>query len=212
MVSVMSKALFITVEGVEGVGKSTGLAFIDQYLRERGIHPVMTREPGGSPIAESIRELILGEHKDEMCPETELLLVFAGRAQHIKQVIRPALKAGQWLLCDRFTDATYAYQGGGRTLDEAHIAYLEAWVQMGLQPDVTFLFDAPLEVCLERIRSRGVKDRIEREAVSFFERIRAAYLDRAQLFPERFRVIDASGGIESVQAQLVEYLERLIEP
>lgn len=204
-------ARFITLEGGEGAGKSTNLAFVQSHLRARGIPFITTREPGGTPLAEEIRQLLLVPREEVMSEPTELLLVFAARAQHLETVIRPALAAGQWVLCDRFTDATYAYQGGGRGLSVAHIAALESWVQQGLQPDITLLLDVPVEVGAMRVQARGETDRFEREQRAFFERVRQAYLDRAAQFPERFRVIDAGQPLEAVQASLAVALDALME-
>lgn len=193
---------FITVEGTEGAGKSTNLAFIRDYLRRAGIDFVETREPGGTPLAEEIRTLLLTPRKERMAEAAELLLVFAARAQHLQTVILPALEAGRWVLCDRFTDATYAYQGGGRGLSTAQIAELEQLVQGTLRPDLTLLLDLPVAQGMARARGRGELDRFESERLEFFERVRQSYLARAAEAPERFRVIDAAGSLEAVQAQI----------
>lgn len=196
------QGVFITLEGGEGVGKSTNLALVAELLREAGHSLVITREPGGTELAERIRQLLLEPVAEPMCEMTELLLVFAARAQHLDRVIRPALEAGQWVLCDRFTDATYAYQGGGRGLNTAHIERLERLVQGNVRPDLTLLLDAPTEVGRTRARSRGQLDRFEVEQEAFFERVRNAYLERARVEPSRFRVIDAARPLAEVQEQL----------
>ena len=205
-----ARGLFITVEGGEGVGKSTNLAFIAEQIRASGRELITTREPGGTAIAESIRRLFL-EHNDEVMAEmTELLLVFAARAQHIEHVIKPALAAGKWVLCDRFTDATYAYQGGGRGLDKITIAALENLVQRELRPDVTFLLDASVEIGAARVAERGASDRLESEQQIFFQRVRDCYLQRAQDEPQRFRIVDAAQPLAQVQAQLRAALQALL--
>lgn len=197
---------FITIEGIEGVGKTTAIRFIQELFEFFELNYVMTREPGGTEIAEAIRQLILSHHVEHMSPDTELLLMFASRAQHIEKVIKPNLMAGKIVLSDRFTDATYAYQGGGRGLPEKRIAELEQWVQNGLKPDLTLLLDAPIEIGLKRMLSRGAKDRIEQEKIDFFHRVRACYLERAERFPDRFKVVDATQSLEMVQAQLRDAL------
>lgn len=201
------KAYFISIEGIEGVGKSTAFAFLQQLLLANKVPLVLTREPGGTPIAEAIRSVLLGHHTETMCADTELLLMFAGRAQNISKIIRPALERGEWVLSDRFTDASFAYQGGGREISTHHIAELAEWVLQGLKPDLTFLLDAPVEVGLARVESRGAKDRIEIEGIDFFQRVRDAYLERARDDPERFCVIDATQSIEAVQQQLQQAIE-----
>jgi dTMP kinase len=198
---------FVTLEGIEGTGKSSNIAYIEQYLQRKTQLPVVvTREPGGTPIAEAIRQVFLGHHAEVMCSDTELLLVFAGRAQHIASVIKPALEQGQWVICDRFTDASYAYQGGGRGIPLPRIAILEQWVQGDLQPDLTLLFDAPVTLALQRAQQRSSLDRIEAEKISFFERVRQSYLQRAQSYPERYRIIDASLSLAAVQEQIAAIL------
>lgn len=196
------RGIFITVEGGEGVGKSTNIAFVAELLRTAGIDLVTTREPGGTALAESIRQLLLQRETEPVAEMTELLLVFAARAQHLDRVIEPALSAGRWILCDRFTDATYAYQGGGRGLDSGVIGALEQLVQRELRPDLTLLLDAPVEVGQARAAARGEADRFESEQRVFFERVRAAYRQRAQREPQRFRVIDAAQPLAAVQQQL----------
>ncbi|MEH6577556.1 MAG: dTMP kinase [Amphritea sp.] len=198
---------FISLEGTEGVGKSTNLKFIESMLDEHGIDYRLTREPGGTPLAEEIRELLLDNREEQVADDAELLLVFAARAQHLAQVIKPTLANGCWILCDRFTDATFAYQGGGRGLDNKIISQLESLVQRGLQPDLTILLDLPVEIGLARASQRGVLDRFENEKLGFFERVRSAYLARAEADPERFAIIDASGTLEEVQQQIREVLD-----
>lgn len=202
---------FITVEGGEGAGKSSNLAFICDYLRMQGREVLMTREPGGTDIGESIRALLLDRERKEMCVDAELLLVFAARAQHLAQVIRPALQQGKVVLCDRFTDATYAYQGGGRGLPMARIAALETMVQQGLQPDLTILLDVPVTVGMARAGQRGEPDRFESEQSVFFERVRQQYLALAAAHPARFRVIDASRSLPQVQEQLQLVLDEFLD-
>lgn len=196
---------FITLEGGEGVGKSTNLAFVAEKLTQAGLEVVTTREPGGTPLAEAIRELLLGVSEEPMSGLTEVLLVFAARAQHLDRVIRPALARGAWVLCDRFTDATYAYQGGGRGIDESAIAALEQLVQQGLEPDLTLYLDMPPAAAEVRLGDRH-RDRIEREERAFFERVRASYLERAA-GSARFRVVDAGGSLDQVRHQLAAILD-----
>ncbi len=197
---------FITLEGSEGSGKSTNLAFIHQQLQAAGLDVILTREPGGTPLSEQIRELLLDHRNSTMHSDTELLLMFAARAQHINEVILPALERGQWVLCDRFTDATYAYQGAGRGIEMARIAQLEQWVQGDLRPDLTFFLDLPVSVGLARASERAELDRFEREQIDFFERVRQGYLAQAARHPRRYRLVDASQPLEQVQAQLAAQL------
>jgi dTMP kinase len=203
----------ITIEGTEGAGKSTALAFIQTYLETHHRPVTMTREPGGTPIGEAIRNVLLHTPKEEsLTAEAELLLMFAARAQHIKQVIMPALQAGQWVVSDRYVDASYAYQGGGRLLDERAISFLDHWVVGDYQPDLTLLFDLPVEVGLARAEGRGTgKDRIEQEKIDFFERVRQAYLTRAKEAPQRIKIIDASQSPEAVQAAIATCIRALME-
>lgn len=203
-------ARFITVEGVEGVGKSTNIRFITQCLDSAGVSYVLTREPGGTVVAESIRHLLLAKQEENLCELTELLLVFAARAQHISQVIAPALANGTWVICDRFTDATYAYQGGGRGLSMSVISQLETLVQGDLRPDVTYILDLPPATGLQRATQRGELDRFEVEKLEFFDRVRAAYLDRARHEPERCIVINADASLETVQSDIRRHLEGLL--
>jgi len=197
-----TRGKFITVEGIEGVGKSTSILFLKDYLRKKGIDFIPTREPGGTPIAEKIRALLLDHHQEVMAEDTELLLFFAGRAQHIATVINPALAHGDWVLCDRFTDASYAYQSGGRGISEARLDILADWVQGDLQPDLTLLLVAPVEVALSRAKGRGAPDRIEVEKKEFFSKVQEAYLRRAKMFADRYKIIDANCSPRHVTAQL----------
>lgn len=197
---------FITFEGGEGAGKSTNLRFVADWLAARGVETLVTREPGGTPLAEAIRELLLTPGHGEIYPDTELLLVFAARAQHLREKILPALERGAWVLCDRFTDATYAYQGGGRGMSTEHISGLENIVQGDLRPDLTLLFDITVAQGMARARERGALDRIEQEDLAFFERIRSTYLSRARAEPQRILVLDCAPALEVVQARLAEIL------
>ena len=206
----LNRGLFITVEGGEGVGKSTNIACIELMLRQTGIDVVLTREPGGTPLAESIRDLLLQPIDEKVSENAELLLMFAARSQHISKVIEPALAAGSWVVCDRFTDATYAYQGGGRGIDERKIADLESWVQGELRPDITILLDAPVEVGMTRAGKRGALDRFEQEKMDFFQRVRANYLARAKQDPQRYRVIDASLPLPQVKDSLHSVMEDVL--
>lgn len=200
------KGMFITLEGVDGAGKSSHLDWLAAWFRERGHWVRMTREPGGTPVGEKLREIVLHE---PMHPETEALIMFAARREHIAAVIRPALEAGEVVISDRFTDASFAYQCGGRGLDEARLEALEAWVHADLQPDLTLLFDLPTEIAALRLASARSPDRFEREQADFHARVRAAYLRRAQRHPERIRVVDGSRSLDVVRAQLVAILEAL---
>jgi len=202
--------LFITIEGIEGVGKSTAIRFLQAHLEEKGIEVVVTREPGGTEIAEAIRKLVLAHYNEQMTQDAELLMIFASRAQHISSIIRPALEAGKLVLCDRFTDASFAYQGAGRGMPEEYIASLEKWVQKGLKPDLTILLDAPASVGSQRAKHRSAADRIEREKIQFFERARACYLTRSKLEPDRFKVVDASQTLAHVRADLSKIIDTVI--
>ena len=202
---------FVTVDGGEGAGKTTQMGFMREYLERRGYRVVMTREPGGTSLGEEIRALLLGHRDGGMTLAAEILLMFAARAEHLERVIRPALAAGCWVLCDRFTDATYAYQGGGRGLPLERIAVLEEWVQGELRPDLTLLLDVPVATGLMRAGRRGVADRFEREDVDFFERVRAMYLERAAHEPDRYRIVDASQSVEVVQAEVETMLAKWLE-
>ena len=203
--------LFITLEGPEGAGKSTNREYLAELLIQAGVEVVLTREPGGTPLAERIRELLLAPDSEIMAVDTELLLMFAARAQHLAGVIRPALARGAVVLCDRFTDATYAYQGGGRGLAHERIAILEQFVQGDLRPDLTLVFDLPVEVGLARAAARGKLDRFEQEQQSFFEAVRQTYLARAAQAPERYRVLDAAQPLSQVQADLAALVPALLE-
>lgn len=203
--------LFITLEGPEGAGKSTNRDYLAECLRGQGIEVVLTREPGGTALGERVRELLLTPSDEPMAADTELLLVFAARAQHLAQVIRPALAQGRVVLCDRFTDATYAYQGGGRGLSEARIAVLEDFVQGELRPDLTLIFDLPVEVGLARAAARGRLDRFEQEGQGFFEAVRQTYLGRARAEPQRYRILDAAQPLDQVQRDLDALLVDIVE-
>ncbi len=204
-----STGKFLTIEGTEGVGKSTNLEFIKNQLMQRGVDVVVTREPGGTPLAEEIRETLLQKRIEPVDPAAELLLVFAARAQHIAQVIKPAIESGAWVLCDRFTDATFAYQGFGRGLSLNRILQLESMVQQGLHPDATFYLDIDVQVGLERARKRAELDRFEEEHVEFFERVRKGYLARVEAKPERYFKIDAGQSLDKVQQDIAASIEKL---
>jgi dTMP kinase len=201
------RGLFITLEGVDGAGKSTHTEWITQMLRDRGVHVLLTREPGGTPLGETLRDLLLTQN---MGIRTETLLMFAVRAEHLRQTIEPALDAGTWVVCDRFTDASYAYQGGGRELGDDAIEVLERWVHPGLQPDRTWLFDVPLEVARARLSTARDPDRFESEGAAFFERTRAAYHRRAERDPARIHLIDSTRSIDMIRAQLHNELTELV--
>lgn len=203
--------LFITLEGPEGAGKTTNREYLAEQLRKAGIDVVLTREPGGTPLAERIRELLLAPSDETMAADTELLLVFAARAQHLARVIVPALDRGAVVLCDRFTDATYAYQGGGRGLSSERIATLEQFVQADLRPHLTLVFDLPVEIGLSRAAARGRLDRFEQEGKVFFDAVRHTYLERASAAPSRYRLIDAAQTLEQVQRQLDALMPQLLE-
>lgn len=202
--------LFITLEGPEGAGKSTNREYLAEHLRAHGLDVVLTREPGGTPLAERIRELLLAPSDEKMDADTELLLVFAARAQHLAEVIRPALARGAIILCDRFTDATYAYQGGGRGLSVERIATLERFVQGDLRPDLTLVFDLPVEVGLSRAAARGRLDRFEQEGQAFFQAVRQAYLARAAADPARYQLVDAAQPLAQVQLALDALLPQIL--
>ena len=202
----MQRGKFLTIEGTEGVGKSTNLAFVHNWLVTRGIDVVVTREPGGTPLAEEVRHLLLAKREEPVDETAELLLVFAARAQHLAQVIKPALERGSWVLSDRFTDATYAYQGGGRQLNKSTIAQLENLVQGKLRPDLTLILDIDVTLGLNRARQRGEFDRFESETIEFFERVRAAYRERAAMAPDRYALVDAGQSLEQVQQNIEKVL------
>lgn len=201
---------FITVEGIEGAGKSTQIRVVGEFLRARGVRTVITREPGGTHLSEAVRNMLLDPENRGMHADTELLLVFAARAEHLHKVIVPALESGDWVISDRFTDATFAYQGGGRGIDAERIAALEQWVQGRLRPDLTLLLDLPVETGMRRIAERNPPDRFEREDGEFFERIRANYLARAAAEPSRFRCIDASAPLETVRERVLDAVQGLL--
>jgi dTMP kinase len=207
----MTRGCFVTVEGGEGAGKSTNLDLVQELLEEAGKRVLRTREPGGTALGEEIRGLLLGHREEGMDGTTELLLMFAARAEHVQRVIVPALKRGDWVLCDRFTDASYAYQGGGRGLDTEPVRILEALVQGDLRPDLTLLLDLPVKTGLSRAGQRSAPDRFEQEDLDFFERVRAAYRERAAAEPGRFRVVDASRELEQVQAQIRRVMDEFLE-
>lgn len=198
---------FITIEGTEGVGKTTNIQFIQNWLESKQLAYLCTREPGGTPLAEQIRELLLAPREELVCDTAELLLMFAGRAQHLNQVIEPALTEGTWVLCDRFTDATYAYQGAGRGMGTSLIAELELIVQGSLRPDLTLILDIPVELGLKRASERSDPDRFEQEKTEFFDLVRNGYLDIARKHTDRCVVIDASQPLELVQRELTIALE-----
>ena len=202
---------FITIEGTEGVGKTTNIQFIQSWMDKHKLDYATTREPGGTPLAEQIRELLLSPREESVSNSAELLMVFAARAQHIYQVIEPSLSEGAWVLCDRFTDATYAYQGAGRLMDTGLITELEMMVQGSLRPDLTLIMDIPVQIGLKRAGERSTPDRFELEQVEFFERVRSQYLQIAKDNPQRYVVIDASKPLEAVQAQIGAALERFLE-
>lgn len=199
-------AKFITLEGIEGVGKTSNLEYIRILLERAGKRCLVTREPGGTPLGESLRSLLLEHADDHMSADAELLLMFAARAEHLKKVIFPALEADTYVLCDRFTEATYAYQGGGRGLDFDKIARLEAWVQGETRPDLTIILDAPVDVGRARAGKRSEPDRIEQEKDEFFERVRATYREMAAHYPHRICLVDASLSLEAVQKQIKQQL------
>ncbi|GAB1579378.1 dTMP kinase [Bordetella petrii] len=202
-----ARGRFITLEGVDGAGKSTHAAWIADALRAMGLTVVATREPGGTPLGETLRTLVLSE---SMTLDTETLLMFAARCEHLSQVIEPALARGDWVVCDRYTDATYAYQGGGRQLGAERVAALEQWLRPALQPDRTWLFDVPLELARARLADARQPDRFEREEAAFFERTRAAYHARAAAHPQRIRIVDSSRPMSQVRAQLDAELRALV--
>ena len=205
----MLRGKFLTIEGTEGVGKSTNLAFVRDWLQAKGIEVVVTREPGGTPLAEEIRSLLLAKRDESVDETAELLLVFAARAQHIAQVIQPALARGAWVLSDRFTDATFAYQGGGRGLSTETIAQLEQLVQGDLRPDLTLILDIDVELGLNRARQRGELDRFESETMVFFQRVRSAYRARAEQAPSRYALVDAGQELVAVQADIAIVLNSI---
>ncbi len=207
----INKGCFITIEGTEGVGKSTNVEFIRQYLADKGIALRLTREPGGTPLAEEIRELLLKPRDEVVSDDTEILLVFAARAQHVDQVIKPALEKGEWVLSDRFTDATFAYQGAGRGISWNRIQQLEQYVLGDLRPDLTILLDIPVEQGMARVMQRGAPDRFEQEKLDFFDKVRQGYHHRLRAEPDRFALIDASQSLENVQQQIAAALAEKLD-
>lgn len=205
----MKQGKFITIDGVEGSGKSTQIKFICSYLQEKGVEVVRTREPGGTELGEKIRALLLGVETGAMHNDTELLLMFSARNEHIQNKIKPALAQGKWVVSDRFTDASFAYQGGGRSLDLKRIEALETWVQGEFRPDLTLLLDLNVDIGMARIEVRSTKDRIEKEERAFFERVRQVFIDRSQQYPQRIKLVDASVGVDEVSQQIHTYLEQL---
>lgn len=210
----MVRGIFITLEGIEGAGKSTVARAVCDWLGRRAIRAMLTREPGGTPLAERVRQIVLERGAERLSAETETLLMFAARGIHLENLIRPALARGEWVVCDRFTDATRAYQGGGRGVDPAWIETLARQVHGDLQPDCTLLLDLPVSLGLERARSRrsGAVDRFEAEAQAFFERVRGAYVELARCEPGRIHVIDAAAPLEAVERQVTAVLARLPLP
>lgn len=207
-----STGFFLTIEGIEGVGKSTAVKYIQEFLISAKRDVVLTREPGGTKIAEQIRQILLNPDSEEIItPDTELLLMFASRAQHVAHIILPALQAGKWVISDRFVDASYGYQGGGRKIDWSRIETLEQWILHGLRPNLTILLDAPPSIGMARAKHRGPHDRIEQEALDFFERVRASYLERAKQEPKRFRIIDATQSLDQVQEQIRKILVEIVQ-
>ena len=208
----MHKGLFITVEGSDGVGKTTHIPFLERLLSEAGLDVIVTREPGGTRLGEALREILLHQPDNPICGATELLLMFAARVEHLERVILPAVQSGKCVLCDRFTDATYAYQGGGRGVDEDRIAMLEEWVQNGYQPDLTLVLDVSVEVGLSRTQGRGEQpDRFEQEKPAFKEVVRRAYHDRARRYPGRIKLVDSSHSIEDTQKVLTQHVASILE-
>ena len=210
MTKAVNNGLFITFEGVEGAGKTTNIKYIAEKIQDAGHQILLTREPGGTVVGEAIREILISKDFPEMHPDTELLLMFAARAEHIQQVIIPAIEQGKWVLCDRFTDATYAYQGAGRGIDKQHISTLEKLVQGTLRPDYTFLFDLDADVGLSRAQNRGETDRFEQQHIDFFNRVRAQYLEMAEADKTRYRIINAQFDLNTVQQQISDTLKELL--
>ena len=204
----MQTGLFITLEGIEGAGKSTAMEYVNQRIFQASRKTRLTREPGGTVVGEQIREILLNPYNHALSMDAELLLMFAARAQNLNEVIRPALACGDVVICDRFTDASYAYQGGGRGIEETRIRLLQDWTQQELQPDLTLLFDIDVEVGLRRAGKRSQVDRFEQETLDFFERVRDCYLQRAQRYPERYRLIESGLSLDNVKQQIDHILQR----
>lgn len=203
---ILQRGKFITVEGIDGAGKSTHLAWLERFLQDKGLEVVVTREPGGTALGEALRQLLL-DHRQVMHPETEALLMFAARREHLDKVILPALDRGAWVVSDRFADASFAYQGGGRGVAQSKLENLEQWVHAGFSPDLTVYFDVPVIVGRERLRSTRIADRFEMESNLFFERVRQAYLQRAGQFPQRIRVVDGSRPLAEVKTAIAKIME-----
>ncbi len=208
--NISNKGLFITFEGVEGAGKTTNIQFIAEKIEDAGHEILLTREPGGTELSEAIRELLISKDYPEMHINTELLLMFAARSEHLNKKILPAIKAGKWVLCDRFTDATFAYQGGGRGISESTISTLETLVQGSLKPDYTFLFDLNAEIGLARAQNRGETDRFEQQHIDFFNRVRAKYLAMAESEKKRYRIVNAEQDLATVQKQINQLLAEIL--
>ncbi len=204
------KGKFITLEGSEGCGKTTNMSYIEQLLNEAGVELIVTREPGGTPLGETLRTILLDSSQTTISADTELMLMFAARAQHMHEKIEPALDDGKWILCDRFVDATYAYQGGGRGFDLKRIAALDHWVLGGFRPDLTLYLDIGVEQGLKRAEARAELDRFEREKPDFFERVRSGYLDRVAADPDRFRVVDAGEPLEQVEQSIKRHIDQFL--
>ena len=205
----MKKGFFITLEGIEGAGKSTMVNFVENSLIKAGHDVVKTREPGGTKIGEQIREILLNNENNKLTSDTELLLIFAARAQHMKEIIMPALSSGKTILCDRFTDASYAYQGGGRGIDASRINLLEKWVQSDFRPNLTLLFDLNVSVGMERTKKRSKADRFEQEKSIFFEKVRTCYLKRAEDEADRFRIINSELPLQKVKDEIAAVLKEI---
>lgn len=205
----MSRGKFITIDGLEGAGKSTQIDFIKKYLSDRNLDVFLTREPGGTDLGERLRALLLDKNIDAMNPDTELLLMFAARNEHVKKVIVPKLEQGVWVISDRFTDASYAYQGGGRGIPLERIGELEQWTLQDFVPDMTFLLDLDVELGLSRVEQRGEKDRFEEEHRDFFNKVREIFSNRASKYPERIKLIDASKNIDETSSQIKKILDLL---
>ncbi len=210
MANSIDKGLFITFEGVEGAGKTTNIEYIAEKIIDAGHEILLTREPGGTELGEAIRELLISKDFPEMHHNTELLLMFAARAEHLQRKIIPALEQGKWVLCDRFTDATYAYQGAGRDIDQNNIRALENLVQGSLRPDYTFLFDIDADIGLARAKSRGETDRFEQQHIDFFNRVRSQYLTMAEENPSRYRIVQAQFDLDTVQKQIDDLLSQIL--
>jgi len=206
----MKRGKFITVEGIEGTGKSTNIEFLTTLIEAKGFDVLRTREPGGTPMAEKIRQLLLDHGQEPLPSISELLLFFASRALHVQNSIIPALAAGKWVVCDRFTDASRAYQGSGRGLELDRIERLAEWVQEGLEPDMTILLDAPAEIGMQRAAERGQGDRMDNEELAFYRRVRNGYLTLAEMHPDRFAVVDASRSLDEVKADIAREMDSLL--